>query len=178
MVEFTRVDLSLHRPLLLALNQEYLEWMVAQLREHYGIAVVRAGGQTVREYAEKSVDDIASFVLPEGVFYLLGVDGKPAGMGGLRKVRDGVGEIKRMYVKPEYRGKGLGRALLNRLLCEARELGFSRILLETGKFMSAAQRLYRSVGFVEVSEYPETEVPPELRRVWLFMEKFMEKNIT
>ncbi len=178
MVEFIRADLAVHRKILVALNEEYLEWLVGQLREHYGIDATDTAGQTVDEYAEKSVDEIAVLAPPEGVFYLLDVDGRVVGMGGLRRVREDVGEIKRMYVKPGFRGAGLGRSLLQKLLTEAREFGFSLILLETGKFMKAAQGLYRSMGFRERPEYPETEVPVELRGVWLFMEKRLQERET
>ena len=92
-------------------------------------------------------------------------------MGALRKLEEGIGEIKRMYIKPEYRGKGLGKEMLQHLLSKGKESGFSAIYLETGAFMMTAQHLYRSVGFYDRKEYPETEVPPQLRHLWLFMEK-------
>lgn len=171
MVEFIQADLAVHRALLADLNEEHLGWIVSHLQKHYGIDAMSIVHQTVREYAERSIDEIAAFVPPDGIFYLLKEGGSAVGMGGLRKVREGVGEIKRMYVKPEHRGKGLGRALMQQLLDKGKEFGFSSILLETGKFMTAAQHLYRSVGFKERAEYPGTEVPPELRHVWLFMEK-------
>jgi GNAT superfamily N-acetyltransferase len=171
MVEFVRVDLAVHRDMLVALNEEYLGWIADQLREYYGIDATSTIRQTVREYAEKSVEEIAALVPPEGIFYLLELDGDTVGMGGLRKIRKSAGEIKRMYVRPSHRGAGLGRSLLQRLLDSAREFGFSLVLLETGQFMAAAQGLYRSMGFRDRPEYPETEVPKELRRVWLFMEK-------
>ena len=92
-------------------------------------------------------------------------------MGALRKLRGGIGEIKRMYIKPEYQGRGLGKEMLQRLLSKGEESGFSVFYLETGAFMATAQHLYRSMGFHYREEYPETEVPPQLRHVWLFMEK-------
>ncbi len=171
MVEFIQADLGVHRALLVDLNEEYLGWIVGNLQKLYGIDAMSIVHQTVRQYAERTIDEIAVFVPPEGIFYLLKEGENAIGMGGLRRVRKGVAEIKRMYVKPEYRGKGLGKALLQQLLRKGQEFGFSLILLETGKFMTAAHRLYRSAGFAERPEYPETEVPPELRPLWLFMEK-------
>ena len=106
-----------------------------------------------------------------GVFYLIQVEDKIVGMGALRKLKEGIGEIKRMYIKPEYQGKGLGKKMLQLLLNRSMEYGFSAIYLETGSFMTTAQHLYRSVGFYNREEYPETEVPQQLRHVWLFMEK-------
>ena len=63
--------------------------------------------------------------------------------------------------------------MLQFLVDQGKARGFSEIYLETGAFMTAAQGLYRSMGFHERKEYPETEVPIELRRFWLFMEKFL-----
>ena len=92
-------------------------------------------------------------------------------MGALRKLKEGTGEIKRMYIKPKYRGEGLGRDMLQLLLNKGKEYGFSEIYLETGAFMTNAQNLYRSIGFRDRKKYPETEVPPQLQRFWIFMEK-------
>ncbi|MDY6917130.1 MAG: GNAT family N-acetyltransferase [Chloroflexota bacterium] len=103
--------------------------------------------------------------------YFLQEKEETIGMGALVELKEGTGEIKRMYVKPEYRGKGLGREMLRLLLAKAKEYGLSEIYLETGAFMTTAQGLYRSMGFHDRSEYPETEVPPQLRRFWIFMEK-------
>ena len=94
-------------------------------------------------------------------------------MGALRKLKIDVGEIKRMYIQPEYRGNGYGKAMLTQLLKKGKEFGFSTIRLDTGKFMDAAHYVYRSAGFQEREIYPETEVPPLLQPFWLYMEKFI-----
>jgi GNAT superfamily N-acetyltransferase len=92
-------------------------------------------------------------------------------MGAVREVRPGICEIKRMYIKPEYRGRGVGKAFLQHLLEKGREFGFYQAYLETGRFMNVAQNMYRSFGFVERSEYAETEVPQQMRDIWIYMEK-------
>ena len=171
MVEFIEADLHLHRDALVDLNHEYLAWIREQIEKRYGIDVSPPGGETVEEYAEKSIDDVLDLIPPEGICYLLKAEGDYVGMGAIREVRSGVGEIKRMYIKPGYRGRGIGSGLLRRLLGKGREFGFTRVFLETGKFMATAQNLYRSAGFVEREEYDETEVPPEIRHIWIFMEK-------
>ncbi len=94
-------------------------------------------------------------------------------MGALRRVKEGVGEIKRMYIKPEYRGRGLGKKMLELLLREGKRCSFSKIYLETGSFMTTAQRLYRAAGFHSREVYPETEMPPQIRHAYLFMEKVL-----
>ena len=94
-------------------------------------------------------------------------------MGALRKLNKNIGEIKRMYIKPKYRGKGFGKEMLGLLLKKGKEFGFSSIRLDTGKFMVAAQQVYRLAGFQEREQYLESEVPTNFLPYWLFMEKFI-----
>jgi ribosomal protein S18 acetylase RimI-like enzyme len=98
-------------------------------------------------------------------------DGEIAGMGGIRKLSDETGEIKRMYIRPLYRGRGYGKQLLNKLLEKGREFGCSSFVLETSKFMTVAQYIYRSAGFVEREEYPGSETPAIFRSYQIYMEK-------
>jgi ribosomal protein S18 acetylase RimI-like enzyme len=85
-----------------------------------------------------------------------------------------VGEIKRMYVKPEFRRKGIGKYLLETILNEARQIGYSKIRLETAPFSQTAQLLYRSFGFQDIEPYPEGEIPPEYYPSWFFMELILK----
>jgi ribosomal protein S18 acetylase RimI-like enzyme len=162
---------DVHRSTIVDLSENYFDWMASELQKNYDIDVYPIIGVTLQDYVENNVDEFASSILTDGVLYLIQVEDKIVGMGALRKLKEGIGEIKRMYIKPEYQGKGLGKKMLQLLLRRGKEYGFSAIYLETGSFMRNAQHLYRSVGFYNRGEYPETEVPPQLRHVWLFMEK-------
>jgi GNAT superfamily N-acetyltransferase len=84
----------------------------------------------------------------------------PIGLGGLRPVSLEIAEIKRMYVQPSARGRGIGRALINKLLADARTLEFRVVRLESAAFMSASHALYRSVGFTEVLPFEGSEFAP------------------
>ena len=139
--------------------------------EQYNIDVIAILGQTSREYAEKKVKEISSYIPPDGIYYILQVGNKIAGMGALRKLKINVGEVKRMYIRPEFRGRGLGKAMLEELLKKGKEFGYTTILLDSGPFMNAAQYIYHSAGFQDREEYPESEVPLEFRHVWSYMEK-------
>jgi putative acetyltransferase len=99
-----------------------------------------------------------------GAFLVARWSGRPIGCGALRHLREAdltrelgprVGELKRMYVAPELRGKGIGRALLTRLEAEARALGLTRLVLETGTRQTEALALYRRAGFTEIPAYGE-----------------------
>ncbi len=78
-----------------------------------------------------------------------------------------------MYIKPNYKGYGYGKKILELLLKKGQEFGFSSVRLDTGKFMAAAQRVYRLAGFQERERYVESEVPTFFLPHWLFMEKFI-----
>lgn len=98
-----------------------------------------------------------------GAFVVARWDGRPVGCGAVRRLREpalrelgaDVGEIKRMYVAREARGKRIGRALLDRLETEARALGLVRLVLETGTRQTTALALYRRAGYAEIPAYGE-----------------------
>lgn len=73
--------------------------------------------------------------------------------GGLKPLGDGVVEIKRMYVVPQARGRGVARALLAALEAEARERGFAIVRLDTGPRQPSAERMYREAGYAEIGNF-------------------------
>jgi GNAT superfamily N-acetyltransferase len=90
---------------------------------------------------------------PHGAYYV-GYEGAEAvAGGGLRRLGDGVAEIKRMYVRPGDRSRGLATALLQRLEDAARSLGYAAARLDTGPAQVHALRMYRRAGYVEVPPY-------------------------
>ncbi len=91
---------------------------------------------------------------PPGGAYLVGFEGRQAvGGGGLRRLDDGVAEIKRMYVVPAFRSRGVARALLAALEENAGALGYAVIRLDTGPKQVHALSLYRSVGYGDIAPY-------------------------
>jgi putative acetyltransferase len=88
-------------------------------------------------------------------FFVLEVDDAIAGCGALRELEPQMAELKRMFVRPAFRGKGYGRFLLNALEHCAADLGVTRLRLETGPTLSTALTLYRSSGFVDIPKYGE-----------------------
>ena len=95
----------------------------------------------------------ADFSPPGGAFLVVYEDGKPVAGGGVKRDEDGVAEIKRMYVAPGVRRRGLGRRLLDALEEEARSLGYARIRLDTGARQPEARAMYERAGYHAVDDY-------------------------
>jgi ribosomal protein S18 acetylase RimI-like enzyme len=96
---------------------------------------------------------------PEGRLLLGTVGGEPAGFAGLRKLGHGICEIKRFYVRPQFRGLGLGRRLAEKIISEARAIGYQKLRLDTiVGTMDIAIQLYRHLGFVEIASYRENPI--------------------
>jgi ribosomal protein S18 acetylase RimI-like enzyme len=171
MVNFIPLKYEQHKKDLIKLNEEYLSWIASEMQKRYNIDMVVLMGISVREYVEKTVENFASYLPPEGIYYLIQSSNSLFGMGAIRELKNGIGEIKRMYIQQKYRGKGYGKTLLDLLLNRGKEFGFSSIRLDTGIFMVAAQKVYRNAGFQERERYIESEVPSFFLPHWIFMEK-------
>ena len=98
----------------------------------------------------------AKYAIPDGRLFLALVNGKTAGCIALRKLEKSVCEMKRLFVRNEFRGLGLGNILIEKLIDEARVYGYKKMRLDTlPDQMAKAVKLYKSHGFVEISPYYE-----------------------
>jgi GNAT superfamily N-acetyltransferase len=118
--------------------------------------VVQLGQEQQNELAMLEGDGHISYGLHDGIEFIAGfVDGRPVACGALQPIGDGVGEIKRMYVRPAYRGQGLSRLILAALEELAMQRGYHTLRLETGGFLAPALGLYRGAGYRPIPLFGE-----------------------
>ena len=139
-----------------------LEQAAALLREYADSPdydATFAESLAIQDFARELAELPGAYAPPAGRLLLALVDGEPAGCAAL-KALDAVDvcEMKRLYVRPAFRSLGLGRALVEALIEEARAAGYCAMRLDTLPEMRAAQRLYRSLGFYEIPPYSEQSV--------------------
>ena len=110
---------------------------------------------------------------PWGRLLLLESDGSLAGCVALHKLDTGICEMKRLYVRPAFRGKGFGRLLTDTIIAEARSIGYQRMRLDTVEpLMGAAVAMYREIGFRQIAPYCENPIAGAL-----YMELDLEKHV-
>jgi len=128
--------------------------------------------QLFREYADAIGVDLeyqgfsaelaalpAPYLPPQGALLIASTDAAIAGCVALRRLDAHAGEMKRLYVRPPFRGAGLGRQLIERVTVAAREAGYAELRLDTLPSMIAAQDLYRKLGFRQIAAYNQHHPP-------------------
>jgi GNAT superfamily N-acetyltransferase len=142
----------------------YLMWGNDGLESRYGFRL------PVQEAVEHDLGSIAKFQPPDGRLLLAFEDDVAVGTAALQRIGPETAEIKRMWVDPSRRRAGTGRAMLDQLVRAAQTAGYRRVRLDSPDFMTAAHALYRSIGFVYVGPYSESEIPDRYKSHWVFME--------
>jgi putative acetyltransferase len=103
-----------------------------------------------------------SYAPPRGRLLLALIDDQPAGCVALRPLRENVCEMKRLFVPPAFRGRGIGRQLAEQIIAEARQIGYAVMKLDTLPSLQTATDLYTSLGFSPCSPYNDTPLKETL----------------
>lgn len=106
-----------------------------------------------QNFAQELANLATIYSPPQGCLLLARTNQQWSGCVAIREQRPGICEMKRLYVKPQYRGHGLGRLLAESVICSAQRLGYSQVVLDTLPSMNEAQSLYASLGFREIEGY-------------------------
>jgi GNAT superfamily N-acetyltransferase len=164
MLKIFQMEPDKHHQQVRQLFHEYLVWANGMLNREFHINF------DIETMIAQNMVELDKFAPPHGRL-LLGTDETDlVGCACLHRIGEDTGEVKRMYVRPEQRRRGAGRALLSALIVEARQIGYARLRLDSARFMHPAQTLYRSAGFQPIAPYAESEIPEQYRPHWVFME--------
>lgn len=112
----------------------------------------------IQHYDEEIKHLETKYGLPYGRLYLVYCDGEAAGCIGLRKIDEHNCEMKRLYVRPEFRGKKIGEQLVRKIITDAKEIGYSYMLLDTLPFLENAILMYKKFGFYEIESYNDSPI--------------------
>lgn len=110
----------------------------------------------IQHYDEEIKHLETKYGLPYGRLYLAYCDGEAAGCIGLRKIDEHNCEMKRLYVRHEFRGKKIGEQLVRKIITDAKEIGYSYMLLDTLPFLENAILMYKKFGFYEIESYNDS----------------------
>jgi len=150
------------------LFREYGEWIVDRLGHDFGATLTDAD---VARHHDAFRGELPGLLGSRGRLLVARLGDDPVGVGTLKPVDGTTAEIKRMYVRPAAQGRGVGRALIARLLQDARAEGYTTVRLETLRFMTTAQAMYRSLGFVDTAPFEGSEAAGTVAEpITLFME--------
>jgi len=146
-----------------------MEQIKILIREYYGFLAREHGLDISYQGIEDELANLpGKYAAPKGRLILAIKADQAVGCAALRPIDDEVCELKRMYVLPQNRGQGIGKALAQTLIEEARRIGYRFMRLDTGNFLTAAIKLYESLGFKQIEPY--NDVPEEIREIAIFME--------
>lgn len=149
------------------LFEEYLTAHLDDVRQRLSVTLSPA------EVLGQDLARLDEFAAPLGCLLIAQEGGRAIGCVGLRSLEDGderFGELKRLYVRPDGRGRGIGRRLIEAALVHARRAGHRVVRLDTFAAMTAARALYNALGFRVIAPYPGSAIPEQYRGHWTFME--------
>lgn len=136
----------MHTQEITALFSEYTNMLVANDRSFQNYLDLQRYDEEIQHLEEK-------YGMPSGRLYLAYCDGEAAGCIGLKNMDGKNCEMKRLYVRPQFRGKNIGKLLIQKIISDAKEIGYSYMLLDTLPFLEKAIHMYEKFGFYTIDCY-------------------------
>lgn len=140
-----------HKEEIRSLFSEYTSMLTANDPSMQGYLAIQNYEEELSHLEEK-------YGPPSGRLYLARCGKEAAGCIGLKKIDDQNCEMKRFYVRPQFRGRKLGVQLMQKIIMDAREIGYSHMLLDTLPFLEDAIRMYKKSGFYTIDRYNDSPV--------------------
>lgn len=133
-----------------SLFREYMRWLIQEL---YATHAIRISPEQEESLHVDFREEWPGMMSDRGGIYLATLDGVPSGVCTLKPINGTEVELKRFYVKPDHRGAGIGRQLIELVLAETMRMGYQTVRLETFAFMKTAVKMYKTYGFKEVNAF-------------------------
>lgn len=132
-----------------SLFTEYTEYLVENDIEFKKYLEIQKYDNEIENLEDK-------YGMPWGRLYIAFYENQVAGCIALRKLNDTQCEMKRLYVKPEFRNKGIAKMLVEKVISDSKEIGYSSMLLDTLPFLQTAIKMYKKIGFYEIGCYNDS----------------------
>ena len=152
------------------LYTEYMSWIGKHAIQDWGFDFTN---EELMAFIEEDLGTLDRLLPPNGRLYLAQVEGEFVGAGAIKELDQKRGELKRIYVRPQARGLGVGKAILQQLIADGRSLGYSKIMLSSPDFAKTSHQMYYAHQFTDTTPYPGTE---ELEDVHPF-QKWMQLDL-
>jgi len=152
-----------HRQIVHDLFAEYLRWVCPRIYQEYQ-AVFDAESLILHD-----METVDIFMPPRGILLLAFELDAPAGCACTRTIGQKVAEMKRMYVRPEFRNRGIASELVRETIHLMRMKNYQELRLDSAGFMHGAHSVYRAAGFTDTPPYEGSEIPKEYQQHWVFM---------
>lgn len=110
----------------------------------------------IQKYDNEIENPEDKYGMPWGRLYIAFYENQVAGCIALRKLNETECEMKRLYVKPEFRNKGIAKMLVEKVISDSKEIGYSSMLLDTLPFLQTAIKMYKKIGFYEIGCYNDS----------------------
>jgi ribosomal protein S18 acetylase RimI-like enzyme len=172
---FVPYDDERHRAHYTKMMIEYGSWLNNQVYTHYGVYLLQ--DDTVPNYVQRNMPVVTSVKPPEGIIYIIEVDGEVAGAGRFDTFEEGICEVHNVWISPKHRRKGNAIRLMEHLEDKAKEFGFKALRLDTQQFNLPAINMYKKIGYKEIYRYREGLFENKSLKKYYEEKVYMEKRL-